>query len=69
MHFEIAHEFDAPVDVLELAFLSPDLGRLLERALAPTVASVETAVHEVKDGELRRVVPATVPGLQLHTTP
>lgn len=56
MHFEIAHEFDAPVDVLELAFLSPELGRLLERALHPTVASVETALHEVKDGELRRVL-------------
>lgn len=56
MHFEISHELDAPVDVIELAFLSPDMGRLLAEALAPGIESVETVLHEVADGELRRTL-------------
>ncbi len=56
MHFEITHELDAPVDVIELAFLSPEMGRLLALALAPGVESVETILHEVNDGELRRTL-------------
>lgn len=56
MHFEISHELDAPVDVIELAFLSPEMGRLLALALAPGVESVETVLHEVKDGELHRTL-------------
>lgn len=56
MHFEISHELDAPVDVIELAFLSPEMGRLLALALAPGIESVETVLHEVEDGELRRTL-------------
>ncbi len=56
MHFEISHELDAPVDVIELAFLSPDMGRLLALALAPSIESVETVLHQVEDGELRRTL-------------
>ncbi len=56
MHFEISHELDAPVDVIELAFLSPEMGRLLALALAPSIESVETVLHQVEDGELRRTL-------------
>lgn len=56
MHFEISHELDAPVDVIELAFLSPEMGRMLALALAPGIESVETVLHEVEDGELRRTL-------------
>jgi hypothetical protein len=56
VHFEISHELDAPVDVIELAFLSPDMGRLLALALAPSIESVETVLHQVEDGELRRTL-------------
>jgi Protein of unknown function (DUF2505) len=56
VHFEISHELDAPVDVIELAFLSPDMGRLLAEALAPSIESVETVLHQVEDGELRRTL-------------
>jgi hypothetical protein len=56
VHFEIAHEFDAPVDAIELAFLSPEMGAMLASALAPGILSVETVLHEVKDGELRRIL-------------
>lgn len=56
MHFEIAHEFDVPVDVIELAFLSPEMASMLAAALAPGISSVETVLHEVKDGELRRIL-------------
>jgi len=56
VHFEISHELDVSIDVTELAFLSPEMGRLLALALAPGVESVETVLHEVKDGELRRTL-------------
>lgn len=56
MHFEIHHDFDAPLDAIELAVLSPDTGPRLCRALSPTVASIETRRHELEDGELRRVL-------------
>ncbi|MRG94682.1 DUF2505 domain-containing protein [Polyangium spumosum] len=57
MHFEITHEFDAPLDALELALLSPDLGAMMVPHLASTaVASVETIEHVIQNGELRRVL-------------
>jgi Protein of unknown function (DUF2505) len=56
VHFEISHEFDAPLDVIELALLSPEVGPMLARSMAPAIASVETVVHEVKDGQLRRTL-------------
>lgn len=56
MHFEIAHELDAPIDAIELAFLSPEMGAMLARALSPGIASVVTALHQVEGGELRRIL-------------
>jgi hypothetical protein len=56
VQFEIAHELDAPLDVIELAFLSPEMGAMLAQALAPGISSVETVLHEVKDGALRRTL-------------
>lgn len=56
MHFEIAHEIEAPLDVIELAFLSPEMGAMLASALAPGISSVETVLHEVKDGTFRRIL-------------
>jgi len=56
VHFEISHELDAPIDAIELAFLSPEMGAMLARALSPGIASVETALHQVEHGELRRVL-------------
>ncbi len=57
MHFEITHEFDAPLDALELAVLSPDLGMMMAPFLAATpVASVEMIEHVITNGELRRVL-------------
>lgn len=55
MHFEIAHEFDAPLDAVELAVLSPELGPRLARSLS-SIESVTTVEHTLKDGELRRVL-------------
>lgn len=57
MHFEITHEFDVPLDALELAVLSPDIGLMMAPFLATTsVASVETIEHVIANGELRRVL-------------
>lgn len=57
MHFEITHEFDAPLDALELAVLSPDIGAMMAPFLATTsVASVETIEHVIENGQLRRVL-------------
>jgi hypothetical protein len=55
VHFEIQHEFDAPLDAVELAVLSPDLAPLLARSLE-SIESIETIEHEFVDGELRRVL-------------
>lgn len=62
MRFEIRHEFDAPLDTVELAVLSPDLGPMLGRALAayngsgPSIESIETEAHTLENGELQRVL-------------
>lgn len=55
MRFEITHELDVPLDAVELAVLSPDLGPRMARSLS-MIASVETVEHEIKGGELRRVL-------------
>jgi hypothetical protein len=55
VRFEISHVFDAPLDAVELAVLSPDLGALLGRSLA-SMESVETIEHVLENGELRRVL-------------
>jgi hypothetical protein len=63
VRFEIAHEFDAPLDTVELAVLSPELGSLLARSIAaqtqnggPRIESVETVSHVIDSGECRRVL-------------
>lgn len=65
MRFEIAHEFDAPLDAVELAVLSPHLGSMLARSLVSaasatasmaSIESVETVEHVLEGGELRRVL-------------
>jgi hypothetical protein len=55
VRFQIEHEFDAPLDALELAVLSPDLGTLLARSLT-SIESIETLEHVLERGELRRVL-------------
>lgn len=74
MRFEITHDFDAPLDALELAVLSPLLGEKLGEALAQTkIESVSTIEHDLKDGTLHRVLQfqASAPFafLQHHTIP
>jgi hypothetical protein len=56
VRFEITHEFDAPLDAVELAVLSPDLGQMMVRILSSTIESVETVEHVIEAGELRRVL-------------
>ena len=54
MHFEIVHEFDIPLDAVELAVLSPDL----VARLAPRLTNIETVKqvsHEIHDGVFDRV--------------
>lgn len=54
MQFEISHEFDAPLDVVELALMSPELGRLLSDRFA-RMESVQPIEHVVDGREFRRV--------------
>jgi len=62
VRFEIQHEFDAPLDTVELAVLSPELGPMLARALAayngsgPSIESIETESHSLENGKLERVL-------------
>jgi Protein of unknown function (DUF2505) len=54
VHFEIVHEFDIPLDALELAVLSPDL----IETLAPLLTNIETikqVSHSMNDGVFERV--------------
>lgn len=70
MRFEITHEFDAPLDAVELAVLSPDLGVLMARALTPLIESIETIEHVIDRGIFRRVLRfqanALLPMLRTH---
>jgi hypothetical protein len=56
LHFEIIHELDAPLDAVELAFLSPELGALMAKLLPSAIESVETVEHVLERGALRRVL-------------
>jgi hypothetical protein len=56
LRFEISHEFDAPLDAVELAVLSPDLGEMMARMLVSKIESVETIEHVFENGALRRVL-------------
>lgn len=74
MRFEITHDFDAPLDAVELAVLSPLLGEKLTDALAQTkIESVETLEHDLRDGTLRRVLKfqasAPFPFLERYSIP
>lgn len=54
MHFEVAHEFDIPLDAIELAVLSPDLAeKIAARLHAPE--AIEQREHEVEGTRLRRL--------------
>ncbi len=55
MHFTICHELDAPLDAVELAVLSPELGPRLASKVA-ALESVVTVEHTLRDGELLRVL-------------
>lgn len=54
MQFEITHEFDIPLDALELAFLSPDLGAKLAARL-PHIEALTQLTHKVDVDRLERV--------------
>lgn len=54
MHFEISHEFDIPLDALELAVISPNLCTQLARRL-PNMESVQQKEHVLKDARLERI--------------
>jgi hypothetical protein len=54
VHFEIVHEFDIPLDAIELAVLSPDLYEKL-RPRIPNVESITQKQHDLENGSLQRV--------------
>jgi len=54
VRFEIAHEFDIPLDALELAVISPDLAAALARRL-PSMESLQQKEHVLADSRLERV--------------
>lgn len=53
MNFEIAHEFDIPIDALSLAAISPRLAETMAGHLADRVR-IEQAEHTLEDRQLRR---------------
>mgnify|MGYP000876630716 CR=1 FL=1 len=54
MHFEIVHEFDIPLDALELAVISPNLCQKMARRLS-SIESVQQKEHVLKEGRLERL--------------
>jgi hypothetical protein len=54
VHFEIVHEFDIPLDAIELAVISPELVDKLSTRLS-NMAGVDQKEHDLQDGVLRRV--------------
>ncbi|HWL89193.1 MAG TPA: DUF2505 family protein [Polyangiaceae bacterium] len=54
MRFEITHEFEAPLDALELAILSPNLIDKVERGL-PNVERVKQTTHKLVGRVLERI--------------
>lgn len=54
MRFEIVHEFEIPLDALELAVISPDLFSKLKDRLA-NVEDVRQKEHRLEGGVLHRV--------------
>jgi hypothetical protein len=54
VRFEIVHEFEIPLDAVELAVLSPDLFSKLQSRL-PNMEEVTQKEHHLEAGVLRRV--------------
>ncbi|MBS2011469.1 MAG: DUF2505 family protein [Deltaproteobacteria bacterium] len=54
MQFEIVHDFDIPLDALELAVISPDLVVDLARKLT-NIESVQQKEHLLEGGRLERM--------------
>lgn len=54
MQFEFVHEFDIPLDALELAVISPNLHQALANRL-PNIASVEQKEHALEGTRLERL--------------
>lgn len=54
MHFEVVHEFDIPLDALELAVISPNLFHDLSRRLH-SIESVSQKEHVLSESRLDRV--------------
>lgn len=54
VQFEIVHEFDIPLDALELAVISPSLVQKLSKRL-PNIESVQPREHVLKGNQLERV--------------
>lgn len=54
MRFEVIHDFEAPLDALELAILSPNLIDKVARGL-PNVERVSQKQHRLESGVLARV--------------
>ena len=54
MQFTIHHDIDAPLDAIELAMMSPDLGPLMGHNFA-ALESVQAVEHEVADNTFSRV--------------
>jgi hypothetical protein len=54
VQFEVVHEFDIPLDAIELAVLSPDLAEKLASRI-PNVESISQKSHDVTGNTLRRV--------------
>ena len=56
MHFEIAHEFDIPLDALELAVISPALvDKLGAKLQKSNIEEIRQKAHDLKNGVLERV--------------
>ncbi len=54
MHFEIVHEFDIPLDAIELAVLSPELCESLGSKLS-NIETLSQKTHSLTNGVLERV--------------
>jgi hypothetical protein len=57
VHFEVVHEFDIPLDALELAVISPNLFQALSKRLwdGARIESVEQKEHALTEGRLDRL--------------
>jgi hypothetical protein len=54
VQFEVTHEFDIPLDALELAVISPNLWQKLAERL-PNIESLQQREHLLKEATLERV--------------